>query len=64
MERNLLKVLDVLRDTSTTGKTAQKLALSPSAVSQALMILRDALNDTFYIRDGNLKIATPNAQAL
>ncbi len=45
MDMNLLKVLYVLLETSSTGKTAQKLALSPSAVSHALMRLRDALND-------------------
>ncbi|EEP6683697.1 TPA: LysR family transcriptional regulator, partial [Salmonella enterica] len=43
MDMNLLKVLYVLLETSSTGKTAQKLALSPSAVSHALMRLRDAL---------------------
>ncbi len=37
MDMNLLKVLYVLLETSSTGKTAQKLALSPSAVSHALM---------------------------
>ncbi|EFV4438144.1 LysR family transcriptional regulator, partial [Salmonella enterica] len=48
MDMNLLKVLYVLLETSSTGKTAQKLALSPSAVSHALMRLRDALNDPLF----------------
>lgn len=64
MDMNLLKVLYVLLETSFTGKTAQKLALSPSAVSHALMRLRDALNDPLFRREGNRQIATPYAQAL
>ncbi|VEA14663.1 LysR family transcriptional regulator [Salmonella enterica subsp. enterica] len=64
MDMNLLKVLYVLLETSSTGKTAQKLALSPSAVSHALMRLRDALNDPLFRREGNRQIATPYAQAL
>lgn len=59
MDMNLLKVLYVLLETSSTGKTAQKLALSPSAVSHALMRLRDALNDPLFRREGNRQIATP-----
>ncbi|SUG97082.1 LysR family transcriptional regulator [Salmonella enterica subsp. enterica] len=64
MDMNLLKVLYVLLETSSTGKTAQKLALSPSAVSHALMRLRDALNDPLFRREGNRQIPTPYAQAL
>ncbi|EKQ6671711.1 LysR family transcriptional regulator, partial [Salmonella enterica] len=48
MDMNLLKVLYVLLETGSTGKTAQKLALSSSAVSHALMRLRDALNDPLF----------------
>ncbi|EIX2914916.1 LysR family transcriptional regulator, partial [Salmonella enterica] len=64
MDMNLLKVLYVLLETSSTGKTAQKLALSPSAVSHALMRLRDVLNDPLFRREGNRQIPTPYAQAL
>ncbi|EFW6054846.1 LysR family transcriptional regulator, partial [Salmonella enterica] len=53
MDMNLLKVLYVLLETGSTGKTAQKLALSPSAVSHALMRLRDALHDPLFRREGN-----------
>lgn len=61
LDMNLLKVLYVMLITGSTSRTAQKLALSPSAVSHALARLRDALGDPLFRREGNAQVPTPFA---
>ncbi|WP_120510887.1 LysR family transcriptional regulator [Photobacterium salinisoli] len=61
LDMNLLKVLYVLLQTGSTGLTARRLAITPSAVSHALGRLREALNDPLFRREGNQQIPTPFA---
>lgn len=61
LDMNLLKVLYVMLTTGSTSRTAQKLALSPSAVSHALARLREALGDPLFRREGNAQVPTPFA---
>lgn len=61
---NLLKVLYVLLQTRSTGKTAARLGISASAVSHALARLRDALSDPLFKREGNQQVPTPYALML
>lgn len=61
---NLLKVLYVLLQTRSTGKTATRLGISASAVSHALSRLRDVMNDPLFKRQGNQQIPTPYALML
>lgn len=63
-DMNLLKVLYVLLQTGSTGQTAQKLSITPSAVSHSLSRLREALNDPLFHREGNRQIPTPYASEL
>lgn len=64
LDMNLLKVLYVMLQTGTTGETAQRLNITPSAVSHALSRLREALGDPLFRREGNRQHPTPFAQAL
>ena len=61
---NLLRVFDaMLRDQSVT-KAAERLALTPPAVSNALNRLRVALGDPLFVRTRHGMEATPFAQTL
>lgn len=64
LDMNLLKVLYVMLTTGSTSRTAQKLALSPSAVSHALARLRESLGDPLFRREGNSQVPTPFALAI
>ncbi|EPP1002710.1 LysR family transcriptional regulator [Cronobacter dublinensis] len=64
LDMNLLKVLYVMLQTGSTGETAQRLSLTPSAVSHALARLREALGDTLFRREGNRQHPTPFALSL
>ncbi|EOV9670287.1 LysR family transcriptional regulator [Cronobacter sakazakii] len=64
LDMNLLKVLYVMLQTGTTGETAQRLNITPSAVSHAISRLREALGDPLFRREGNRQHPTPFAQAL
>lgn len=61
---NLLKVLHVLLQTGSTKDTAQKLQISPSAVSHALSRLRNVLDDPLFRRESNTQVPTPYALGL
>nr|WP_314266997.1 LysR family transcriptional regulator [uncultured Moellerella sp.] len=61
---NLLKVLHVLLQTGSTKDTAQKLQISPSAVSHALSRLRNVLDDPLFRRENNTQVPTPYALGL
>jgi DNA-binding transcriptional LysR family regulator len=61
---NLLVVLDVLLAEASVARAAQRLRLSPSAMSRALARLRDATGDPLLVRAGRGLVATPRALEL
>jgi DNA-binding transcriptional LysR family regulator len=61
---NLLVTLDVLLAEGSVARAAQRLRLSPSAMSRALARLRAATGDPLLVRAGRGLVATPRALAL
>src|SRR5579883_190716 len=58
---NLLVTLDVLLTESSVARAAQKLRLSPSAMSRALARLRETTGDPLLVRAGRSLVPTPRA---
>lgn len=61
---NLLVTLDVLLAESSVARAAQRLRLSPSAMSRALARLRAATGDPLLVRAGRGLVPTPRALEL
>src|SRR5260221_2697505 len=61
---NLLVTLDVLVAKGRVGRAAQKLRLSPSAMSRALAGLRETTGDPLLVRAGRGLVPTPRALEL
>jgi DNA-binding transcriptional LysR family regulator len=61
---NLLFTLDVLLAEGSVARAAQRLRLSPSAMSRALARLRQTTGDPLLVRAGRGLVPTPRAQAL
>jgi DNA-binding transcriptional LysR family regulator len=61
---NLLVTLDVLLAEGSVAKAAQRLQLSPSAMSRALARLRAATGDPLLVRAGRGLVPTPRALEL
>lgn len=61
---NLLVTLDVLLTEGSVARAAQRLRLSPSAMSRALARLRAATGDPLLVRAGRGLVPTPRALAL
>ena len=61
---NLLVTLDVLLAEGSVARAAQKLRLSPSAMSRALARLRDTMGDPLLVRAGRGLVPTPRALEL
>jgi DNA-binding transcriptional LysR family regulator len=61
---NLLVTLDVLLTEGSVARAAQRLRLSPSAMSRALARLRRATGDPLLVRAGRGLVPTPRALAL
>lgn len=61
---NLLVTLDVLLAEGSVARAAQRLRLSPSAMSRALARLRDVTGDPLLVRAGRGLVATPRAAEL
>lgn len=61
---NLLVTLDVLLAESNVARAAQRLRLSPSAMSRALARLRDVTGDPLLVRAGRGLVPTPRALEL
>src|SRR6187431_595117 len=61
---NLLVTLDVLLAEGSVARAAQRLRLSPSAMSRALARLRDTTGDPLLVRAGRGLVPTPRAIAL
>jgi DNA-binding transcriptional LysR family regulator len=58
---NLLATLDVLLTEGNVGRAAERLGLSPSAMSRALARLRQATGDPLLVRAGRGLVPTPRA---
>ena len=61
---NLLAVLDVLLAEGSVARAAQRLRLSPSAMSRALARLRETTGDPLLVRAGRGLVPTPRALEL
>ncbi|TWC22962.1 MULTISPECIES: LysR family transcriptional regulator [unclassified Pseudomonas] len=61
---NLLTTLDVLLAEGSVARAAQRLRLSPSAMSRALARLRETTGDPLLVRAGRGLVATPRALEL
>lgn len=61
---NLLFTLDVLLAEGSVARAAQRLRLSPSAMSRALARLRNATGDPLLVRAGRRLVPTPRALEL
>jgi len=61
---NLLVTLDVLLAEGSVARAAQRLQLSPSAMSRALARLRDTTGDPLLVRAGRGLVPTPRALEL
>ena len=61
---NLLVTLDVLLEEGSVARAAQRLQLSPSAMSRALARLREATGDPLLVRAGRGLVPTPRALEL
>lgn len=58
---NLLVTLDVLLAEGSVARAAEKLRLSPSAMSRALARLRETMGDPLLVRAGRGLVPTPRA---
>jgi DNA-binding transcriptional LysR family regulator len=61
---NLLQTLDVLLQEGSVARAADRLRLSPSAMSRALARLREATGDPLLVRAGRGLVPTPHALEL
>jgi DNA-binding transcriptional LysR family regulator len=61
---NLLVALDVLLAEGNVARAAERLRLSPSAMSRTLARLRDTTGDPLLVRSGRGLVPTPRALAL
>jgi len=64
LDLNLLFVLDTVLAERSVARAAQRLHLTPSAISNALARLRVALDDPLVLRSGRGIVPTPRALAL
>jgi DNA-binding transcriptional LysR family regulator len=64
IDLNLLKVLAVMLEERSVARCADRLFISPSAVSHALGRLRKALSDPLFVRTGGEMLPTARAQGL
>ena len=61
---NLLVTLDALLSLGSVAQAAQRLRLSPSAMSRALARLRETTADPLLVRAGRGMVLTPRALEL
>lgn len=64
LDLNLLLTLNVLLEEGHVARAAERLHLSPSAMSRALARLRTATGDPLLVRAGRGLVPTPRAMAL
>src|SRR5213075_1531480 len=61
---NLLATLDAVLAEGSVARAAQRLRLSPSAMSRALARLRETTGDPLLVRAGRALVPTPRALEL
>jgi DNA-binding transcriptional LysR family regulator len=64
LDLNLLVMLDTVLAERSVARAARRLHVTPSAVSNALARLREALDDPLFTRSGRGIVPTPRALAL
>ncbi len=64
IDLNLLRTLHALLETGSVTAAAERLHLSPPAVSRALGRLRRTLDDPLFVRSGRDLVPTPLAESL
>ena len=64
LDLNLLKVFDAIYQEGHLGRAAQRLFITPSAVSHSLRRLREHFGDALFVRDGRAMLPTPLCQRL
>lgn len=64
IDLNLLKVLAVMLEERSVARCAERLFVSPSAVSHALAKLRQMFSDPLFVRTGGGMLPTARAQSL
>jgi DNA-binding transcriptional LysR family regulator len=64
IDMNLLVALDVLLEERHITRSARRLGVTQSAMSQTLQRLRDALGDQLLVKSGGQMAVTPHAVAL
>lgn len=64
VDLNLLKVLAVMLEERSVARCADRLFVSPSAVSHALARLRTMFSDPLFVRSGGAMLPTIRAQSL
>lgn len=64
VDLNLLVVLHVMLEEWSVSRTAQRLNVTPSAISNALGRLRSVFDDPLFVRRGRGVVPTPRALAL
>lgn len=64
LDLNLLKVLGCMLEERSVARTAERLFITPSAVSHALARLRRAFGDPLFVRSGALMVPTSRAASL
>jgi DNA-binding transcriptional LysR family regulator len=64
LDLNLLLVLDAVLAERSVARSARRLHVTPSAISNALARLRAALGDPLLVRSGRGVVPTPRAKAL
>lgn len=64
LDLNLLKVLDVMMKERNLTRCAQRLHITPSAVSHALKRLRGSVGDELFVRQGQVMVPTPACERL
>jgi DNA-binding transcriptional LysR family regulator len=64
LDLNLLKVLGALLEERSVARAAERLCVSPSAVSHALARLRHAFGDPLFVRSGSAMVPTSRAEGM
>ncbi len=64
IDTNLLVALDVLLQERHVTRSAQRLGVTQSAMSQTLGRLRETLDDPLLVRSGSRMVPTPRAEAM
>jgi DNA-binding transcriptional LysR family regulator len=64
LDLNLLRVFDALMQERSVTRAGETIGLSQPAVSASLNRLRHIIGDRLFVREGNVMVPTPRAEAL